>query len=89
MTPASADWAWVPKRDWEWRVGDTQHGVHTYEGQLVWWERPDGPGGYWAEVAVAQSFADFLAAGPRLPAPEEVVEALRALLRPPPETPTY
>ena len=86
MNLDSADWAWVPKHAWEWMVGATPHGVHTYEGQLVWWERPAGPGGYFGEVAAAQSFADFIRSGPRLPAPEYVVEAVVALLqRPPPE----
>lgn len=80
MNTEDADWAWVPGRDWEWMVGATLHGVHTYEGQLVWWERPAGPSGYMHEAAV-QSFADFLKSGPRLAAPEHVIGALLALLR--------
>jgi hypothetical protein len=55
-------------------------GVHTFEGKLVWWTRPAGPGGYFGEMASEQSFADFLASGAPVFAPAEVSEALHAVL---------
>ncbi len=70
----------IAKRGWEWQDDGSIHGVHTYEGQLVWWERPSGPTGYMLEVAMAQAFEDFLASGPPVSAPPAVVEALQAVL---------
>ena len=80
MTDAKEDWSWVPKRDWEWTEGSYICGVHTHEGQLVWWSRPFGPTGYMSEGASVQSFQDFLASGPPVSAPSEVVEELRTSL---------
>lgn len=81
MAEESLDWSLVPAREWEWTVGATTHGVHTYEGQLVWWERPAGRGGYASEMASEQSFADFLASGPPISSvPAQIIDELRALL---------
>jgi hypothetical protein len=81
MVKASPDWSRVPPREWEWMVNATTHGVHTYEGQLVWWERPAGPGGYALEMASEQTFDDFLASGPPISSVhKEIVDELRALL---------
>lgn len=80
MAHTGADWSWVPRREWEWQDGTTLCGVHTYEGQLVWWSRPAGPTGHWFEYGVAQAFADFLASGPRVSAPPQVLDELQALL---------
>lgn len=70
----------VPGRSWEWADGMATSGVHTYGGSLTWWTRPDGPGGYFGEMATEQSCADFLRSGAPVPAPEAVVQALGALL---------
>ena len=80
MDKEVSDWSWVPARDWEWMRGQTTQGVHTYEGKLVWWERPAGPGGYASEMASEQAFDAFLANGAPVFAPEHVVIELRKLL---------
>ncbi|GAB4578009.1 MAG: hypothetical protein Fur0022_07410 [Anaerolineales bacterium] len=80
MTDKAVDWSWVPKREWEWQEGTWICGVHTYEGQLVWWGRPSGPTGYMSEGASVQSFQDFLASGPPVSVPPEVVEELQTIL---------
>lgn len=75
------DWSWVPAREWEWheeRYGTS--GVHTGEGQLVWWTRPGGPSGHLFETASVQSFDEFLAADAPCTAPAHVVEEVRAFL---------
>ncbi|MGQ0604928.1 MAG: hypothetical protein ACT4QE_24885 [Anaerolineales bacterium] len=81
MTDNTADWSWVPQREWEWQEGTMLCGVHTHEGQLVWWSRPFGPTGYMFENAAVQAFPDFLASGPRVSAPTQVVDKLSALLQ--------
>jgi hypothetical protein len=74
------DWSSVPGRDWEWDEGSHRCGVHTHEGQLVWWSRPFGPTGYMFEGACVQTFDDFLTSGPPVSAPTEVVAELQTLL---------
>jgi|JI10StandDraft_1071094.scaffolds.fasta_scaffold1634906_2 hypothetical protein len=74
------DWLSVPSRSWEWNEGMSVCGVHTAEHQLVWWSRPAGPGGYFGEVAIDQSFDDFLASGPPVYAPQAVSDEIRLLL---------
>jgi hypothetical protein len=76
-----ADWTWVPALEWEWRVGDATQGVHTREGQLVWWERPSGPHGYAFEAARTQPFQDFVRCGAPVTAPPHVIEAIQRLLQ--------
>lgn len=57
------------------------HGVHTSEGKLVWWSRPDGPGGRFAELGSEQSFDSFVEVGaPPLFVPAAVLSELRKLL---------
>jgi hypothetical protein len=73
-------WSRVPGRDWEWHEGSSTHGVHTHEGKLVWWSRPDGYQGYMFEGAHEQSFDDFLASGPPAGTPSHVADEVRALL---------
>ncbi len=72
----------VPSRSWEWGDGMSTSGVHTSEGKLVWWTRPSGDGGRFAEMASEQSFDDFLESGTWtwLLVPEVVTQELRALL---------
>ncbi len=65
-------------RSWEWPGDGSGEGVHTYEGQLVWFSgraNPHAGGG-----AVGQSFEAFLRDGPAVQAPDEVVHELRQLL---------
>jgi hypothetical protein len=81
LTGDLVDWSWVPRREWEWPEGTRQCGVHAYEGQLVWWSRPFSPTGYMFEDGGVQAFPDFLASGPPVSAPPQVVEELRTLLR--------
>lgn len=81
MPKRSNDWTWVPSRSWEWSEGMSTCGVHTAEGQLVWWSRPAGAGGYFGEVAREQSFADFLQNGAPVFVPDEVSKELRQILR--------
>ncbi len=81
MPKRSNDWAWVPSRSWEWSEGTSTSGVHTSEGQLVWWIRPAGDGGRFAEAAREQSFADFLRNGAPVFVPDEVLNELSQLLR--------
>lgn len=80
MIEEKEDWSWVPEREWEWQEGSYTCGVHTYEGQLVWWSRPSSPGGYRFENAGVQSFRDFLSSGPPVSAPLEVIKELRSIL---------
>ncbi len=80
ITGETENWSWVPEREWEWQEGTDTCGVHTYEGQLVWWSRPSGPGGYRFENAGTQSFRDFLSSGPLVSAPLEVVNELQSIL---------
>jgi hypothetical protein len=82
MAENKTDWSWVPKREWEWPDGKGTAGVHTYEGQLVWWGRPAGPTGYMFENASVQSFQEFLLSGaPVMGVPVAVLEELETLLR--------
>lgn len=81
MATKPKNWSGVPGKSWEWAEGTSRSGVHTSEGQLVWWTRPDGPGGYFAEVASEQSFDAFLEQGPPVFAPDAVVHELEELLR--------
>lgn len=81
MTANSADWSWVPQRSWEWQEGSMLCGVHTNEGQLVWWSRPSGPSGYMFENGIGQAFADFLESGARVSAPAQVIDELSKLLQ--------
>jgi hypothetical protein len=52
----------------------------TPNNLFVWWGRPLGPTGHMFEMASVQAFQDFLASGPPVSAPPQVVEELRALL---------
>ncbi len=71
------------KKEWTWDVTQWGYkGVHTYEGQLLWYihtHNPHAGGG-----AHGQSYADFLAAGPSAPVPEpilvEICQAVRLLV---------
>jgi len=80
MTDKKSTRPQVPPRWWEWQTDTGICGVHTHEGQLVWWSCPSGPTGHLAEAAREQSFDDFLTSGPAVPAPSHVVEEVRALL---------
>lgn len=77
---AARDQRPVPGRSWEWADGDSTSGVHTFEGKLVWWTRPAGPGGYFGEMASEQSFEAFLEEGTSLFVPETIAQELRRLL---------
>lgn len=81
MATARKDWSGIPGKSWEWAEGMSTSGVHTYEGKLVWWTRPDGPGGYFGEVASEQSFDEFVELGAPVFVPDAVVHELRALLQ--------
>ena len=69
----------VPGKEWTWNHTSYSHdGVHTYDGELVWYTHMNDPlagGG-----AASQSFDDFLANGPRFHPPPEVVAAFRRLV---------
>ena len=55
-------------------------GVHDRGGSLTWWRMSGAPNGEVDEETRTQSVADFLAHGPALPAPDGVVERVRAYL---------
>ncbi len=75
------DWTWVEKRSWQWPDGEGVSGVHTFEGQLVWWNRPGGDGGRFGEGASTQTFDEFIADGPPVFVPANVLSELRAILK--------
>lgn len=69
----------------EWPAGDGTGGVDLRaSGTITWWYRPNGPGGWWGEVAADQDSEDFLRHGQGIghgdAAPVDVVEKLRHLL---------
>ncbi|MDX1439057.1 MAG: hypothetical protein R3284_04050 [Rubricoccaceae bacterium] len=66
--------------DLEWPDGDGTSGVHTHEGNLLWWYRPGGPGGRFGEAARTQTLDDFRENGPAVSAPPRIVKQLVALL---------
>jgi hypothetical protein len=68
----------VPKKEWTWGDAYKVCGVHTFEGQLTWWERPHG---HWCEAAGTQSFDEFLAQGAPVEAPPEVIREVEQDLR--------
>src|SRR6187549_3053384 len=69
----------VPGRSWEWSDGAGRSGVHTFEGQLVWWHNPGGPSGHLSEVATTQAFLDFIHRGPPVVVPAPVLRELAEL----------
>lgn len=71
----------LPRQEWTWTHPDGTAGVHTYQGHLLWWDRPKGPNGRFGEVATTQSFSDYRARGPKVGgAPDDVLAELDALL---------
>lgn len=55
-----------PSFSTEWKDGDGRSGVYTNAEGLLWWYRPDGPGGHFGEVGSEQSYEDFLIGGPQV-----------------------
>lgn len=73
------DNALVPGREWKWNETETCFdGVHTFEGQLVWFTHYSNPH---AGCGNTQSFSSFLDDGPNVSnAPMEIVNELRCFL---------
>jgi len=71
----------LPSFSAEWIDGDSQSGVHTEADGLLWWSRPDGPGGHFGEVGSSQSYEDFLINGPMdRSVPAQKLDKLRSVL---------
>ena len=69
-------------KDWHWdQTPWGHHGVHTFEGHLVWYTHSHNPHG--ANAGSVQSFEDFVASGQSAgpSAPEEVLSELLDWLR--------
>jgi len=74
-----------PRHDWTWN--ETQHGydgVHTYEGQLVWYTHTHNP--HAGGAANTQSLMDFLQNGPTHTLPtsaalDQLYDAVQELVR--------
>lgn len=68
------------KKEWTWAVTQWGYeGVHTYEGQLLWYSHSHNP--HAGGGASGQSFADFLAAGPPVAVPEPILVKICQVVR--------
>lgn len=67
------------KREWQWNEDRWGYdGVHTYEGNLLWFthkHNPHGGGG-----ARGQSFKEFLENGPIVEPPPEMLAEIREVV---------
>ena len=75
----------IVKKDWQWgheyyTNSSRYHGVHTYEGKLVWYTETYP--GYAGGGACTQSFEDFLKSGPKLDAvPQEIIDEITEIIK--------
>lgn len=68
------------KKEWTWDVTQWGYeGVHTYEGQLLWYSHSHNP--HAGGGAHGQSYADFLAAGPSVAVPEPILVEICQMVR--------
>lgn len=92
LTPASTPWQRfvneVPpladgrslQQEWTWDVTQWGHeGVHTYEGQLLWYSHSHNP--HAGGGAAGQQYADFLANGPPVAVPEPILREICQVVR--------
>lgn len=66
--------------NFEWDDGGGESGVHTHEGNLLWWYQPGGPNGRFGSAAREQTFDDYRENGPAVSAPDEIIRQLDAEL---------
>lgn len=65
----------------EWDHGDGRAGVQVSPNGLIWWYRPNGPGGSFGEVGAQQTFEEFVVQGALgVPVPEDVMRELGEVL---------
>lgn len=67
-------------QEWTWDVTQWGYeGVHTYEGQLLWYSHSHNP--HAGGGATAQPYADFLADGPPVAVPEPILREICQVVR--------
>src|SRR5262245_11545953 len=73
----------MPTRSWEYSDDDDVCGVDLRDGQIVYFSMPKGPQGRFGEVGSSQSVENFLAYGPSVAIPRNIVlEVLHELGNP-------